>query len=571
MPRIAQETIDEVLQVANVYDVIASCLPLKKSGSGYKGLCPFHKEKTPSFHVNPAMQIYKCFGCQKAGNVVSFIMDFDKVDYPEAISLLADRYNIPIRYSGSDGGVDRVQLYRMQEFAADYFKRLLKNAPEAEKARAYLKTRGVSDETADLFGLGYAAPDWDGLLARLRKGGYSDAAIRQSGLVVERDAGGIYDRFRDRLMFPIHDGRGRVIAFGGRALSDSEKAGAKYVNSSETPIFKKSRGLYALHLAGKAQDAETTGAPETLYIVEGYFDVILPYQAGFRGFLAPLGTAFGADHVALVRRHAQRVVLLFDADAAGRKASERSMDVLLGEDLDIFVATLPTGKDPADCIMTSGPEALRESLEKAVEMFDFLIARAVERPEAATTAGKSRIARDLTDRVSALEDPIRRDLLLQKVSKALSIDIGALRSNVRPRAAEAAVAPAVDPVRRQNARQWIELMLLDPTFVPRVRENPGAARIPDPVGRSLAEAIFAQVDAEGRLDAAALQKRLPDAAAVAWLADILSGAQPAQDFERLYRSLLERVEQFETGYVQSDARTREAKKREIEKLRGSVT
>lgn len=529
MPFIAQQTIHDVLSVASIHEVVADYVPaLKKAGSNFKAICPFHAEKTPSFNVNPGRNIFKCFGCGKGGNVVQFIIEIEKVEYPEAIRLLADRYHIPVKTEGG-GGNETDVLFRIHEVAERTFRRALATGRGADRARAYVSDRGLTDESVERFGLGFAPPEWDSLLKRLRADGFSDLDIRRSGLVVEKEGSDhLYDRFRDRLIFPIRNARGKTIAFGGRQLPEAEAQGGKYINSPETPIFKKARHLYGLEWLDRDVDH--------VIVVEGYFDVILPLQHGVRGVVAPMGTAFGAEHVRLVRRFSRRCTLMLDGDAAGRSAAERGLDLLLDQDLDLGVATLPDGEDPADAVVRRGPQALRDALVGAPEVIDFLIDMAVAGRDLSRTAERAAAADGLVERVARLGDPVRRDLMLQRIAARLDVDRAALKLKAGAPPAPAAAPRVAAPALEKDARSLIRQMLDRPESIAAVRE-----RLPDGFGVPAADRLFdelVKIHAEtGGLDWTLLQARLDAPEAQAVLADAQMMPEPAMEMERALESV----------------------------------
>ena len=424
MALISDETILEVKRAVDIYEVVSGYFPLKRAGANYKARCPFHEEKTPSFNVHPEKQIYKCFGCGKSGDTIKFVMEMERVEYPDAIRILADKAGIEVKYSGgSEGGIDRRALQQANEWAGGVFREQLLNAPEAEVARQFLAQRGVNAETAETFGLGYALPEWDSLLLRARKNGTTDRIMVAAGLARERESrSGCYDYFRGRVIFPIHDPRGKPIAFGARKLREEDQP--KFLNSPETALFRKGSGFYGLHLA--KEEFETT---KTAYIVEGYLDVIVPYQAGVKGLIATLGTALTGEHLKILRRYeVQKVVLVFDADAAGQKASERGLDLLLKEDVDIFIAELPEGMDPDDVVLKLGAPALRERLEKPREIFDFLMGSLARKHGGETPAAKGRIVNEMMERLGQIPDPVKQEILLQQLAGRFGTEERALRA-----------------------------------------------------------------------------------------------------------------------------------------------
>src|SRR4051794_40664831 len=329
----------EQIRAANdIVDVIGAILPLKRSGANFMALCPFHKEKTPSFNVNPHLQIFKCFGCQKGGDVFSFIMEYESVDFPEALKRLADRAKIPLEYERGAGGEQtrhlKDTLLQIHEQITQRWQSALANEASGQIARDYLAKRGVSEEAVKLFRLGYAPDLWDDTVNWARSKAYEPGLVEKAGLILKREsAEGHYDRFRGRLMFPICDEQGRVIGFSGRVLTGDEKT-AKYVNSPETPIFLKSKVIFGLDKSKRALlDADSA------IVCEGQLDLIACFMAGVQNVVAPQGTAFTADHARILKRYVAEVVLCFDSDTAGQNAAIRSLDHLLAADLAIRVAT----------------------------------------------------------------------------------------------------------------------------------------------------------------------------------------------------------------------------------------
>ncbi len=381
MALIAQEELDRVREGIRVEDVIGEYVALKKSGKNYKGLCPFHPEKTPSFTVSPSRGTYHCFGCGAGGNVFQFLIQHEGLGFVEAVELLARKQGITLKRTGG-GPVDDIErLMEINERAARYFERELLR-PSGEKARRYLEERGLREETVKTFRLGFAPPAWDGLMSYFRAKGTSAELLLKAGLTVPAKEGtGYYDRFRDRLIFPICNLEGRPIAFGGRAMPGDEGKGAKYINSPDTPTFKKSRTLYGLHLS-KAAIRERRSA----LVVEGYFDLIALWESGFKNAVAPMGVALTAEHVRSLKGFAEELVFIFDPDAAGRLAARRGGEVVAQESrlvgtpetlwaggimrgdflerpglgqMRLRVIELPPGGDVDSLLRREGPEALK--------------------------------------------------------------------------------------------------------------------------------------------------------------------------------------------------------------------
>lgn len=505
---IAQETIAAVQQAAQIVDVVGAVLPLKRSGSGYKALCPFHPEKTPSFHVNPGLGIFKCFGCGKAGDPIRFVQEYERVSFAEAIEMLADRYGIEVRYTSGGAGPGRADLLRAQEFAMRHFRRALLG-PGGGAARDYLRRRGVRPETSERFQIGFAADEWDGLWRAMRRAGFREDVLAASGLFARREDGRPYDLFRGRVMFPVLDAQGRPIAFGGRRL-DEESQG-KYINSPETPLFQKSRVLYGVHLIH-----ETREPLEALIVVEGYFDVVLPAQAGLRGFVAPLGTAFGAAHARAARRWAGRIVLLFDADEAGSSASKRALEALWDSGADIRVAALPPGTDPADLAVERAGE-LAARIAESREMFDYLLDLLEREHDLRSPRGRAAAVGAVVDALARIAEEPRREVYLARVDERWGVARALLAEEVNRRLSEPAragrprpeVAQPADPDERCS-RQLVAVMLAKPDLARRVREQFGAdlEGVPGAAARRAARAVLDALERGDPVRPAAVLARL---------------------------------------------------------------
>jgi DNA primase len=571
---ISQESIDEVKRAVDIIEVVSGYVPLKRAGAGYKARCPFHEEKTPSFNVNPERQFFHCFGCGKSGDAISFVMSYEKVEYPDAIRILADKAGVTIRYAegGGPSAIGREDLHKVNAWAAGVFRSLLQKAPEAEPARAFLARRGVSDEAAERFGLGFSMDSWDYLLQRARRAGFDEKLLAAAGLAVERDGkSGCYDRFRGRLIFPIQSPQGKVIAFGARTLKDEHP---KFINSPETAIFSKGRGFYGLHLA-----KETFEETRAAYIVEGYMDVIVPHQAGVLGLVATLGTSLTREHLKILRRYVDKVVLVFDADAAGRKASERGLDLLLSENVDIFVAELPAGLDPDDVVLKHGPEALRRCLEKPREIFDFLMESLTRKHGGETPAAKARIVEEMLDRLGQIPDPVKQELLLQQLARRFNLEERTLRARLAPggRAeggrAEGGAAPVPTSALEVAARELLACASADPAVAARVRHELPAERYPTETLRRLAEAAYTLLERTGAVEGRELLRALQDPALVEAAAGILALDVAREEAARRVGAALETLEResFKAESRDRKARLRSATpEEEVELLRRAM-
>lgn len=416
--------IEEIRQNNDIVEVISEYTNLKKAGKNYQGLCPFHNEKTPSFSVNADKQLFHCFGCKAGGNVFNFIMKIENLNFSEAIELLAKRAKIVLPNYGDDrikGEKDR--LYEVNLLANRYFHYLLLQTKSGEKARAYLKQRGIAPETMEKFRLGYAANGWDGLLNSLSKRGFSPEILEKVGLVVPRkQQSGYYDRFRNRLIFPIFDLRGRVIGFGGRVLDDSLP---KYLNSPETLLFNKSKSLYGLY-----HSRESIRTKQQVIMVEGYMDFLSLYQAGVENVVASLGTALTQEQAKLLTRYAGEVIIAYDADVAGAAATMRGLEILQSQGLRVKILDLPAGDDPDSFLRRKGKEAFLDLLANSLPWVEYNLQKTLNEYRT-TTGSKGQIVEKLLPILAKVNNQIERDEYIRSLSEKLSIREEALRLELR--------------------------------------------------------------------------------------------------------------------------------------------
>ena len=429
---IPEHILEQIAQANDIVDVISSYFPLKRAGPAYKARCPFHQEKTASFSVNPARQIFKCFGCGAGGGVFKFVELYENVKFPEAAKRLAARAGIRVEDEPLSAEEDakqklRRRLLALHAAAAEWFHANLLKAKAAKGARDYLKSRGFTVEVAKNWKLGYAPESWDALTNWARGEGFHDDELIASGLVTvkeDEDEGEnsyshrtphFYDRFRDRLMFPICNDIGEVIAFSGRVLN-KEAFGGKYVNSPETPLFIKGNVLFGIHKTKRALIDK-----KAAIVCEGQIDLITAFEAGVQNVTASQGTAFTQQQARILKRFADEVILCFDADAAGLKAAEKSLPALLEANLSVRVAEMPAGHDPDSLIRTEGPEAFVQQIAQARDFFDFQIDRGIATPEFATPKGKAAFARKMAESVARVADPLVREAVISKVSNRLGM------------------------------------------------------------------------------------------------------------------------------------------------------
>ncbi len=414
--KIPEEKIAQVRDATDIVGLISNYLTLKKSGKGYQGLCPFHADRSPSFYVNPNTQLYYCFGCHKGGNVFNFLMEMEKMSFIEAVEFLAQKAGISLPRSPVDGHreKEREALYFVNRWAANFFyKNLL--APIGKEALNYLHARGISREMIKTFGLGYSLPDWDGLIRQAQKDSVSLDVLLKAGLIIKRDAGGYYDRFRGRLMVPIVDLYKKVLGFGARRLIEDDSP--KYINSPETPIYQKGQILFGLYQSRDAIKAENQAI-----LVEGYFDLISLYQAGIRNVVAASGTALTSAQARLIRRFAENVMLLYDADTAGSLAAMRSADIFLDEGLEVSIVPLPPGYDPDSFVRQRGVDDFKQILSFAKSIITFKIDTLSRTIDISSSQGKSQLINSLLESISHVKDSIKQNLALKEVAEHFGLD-----------------------------------------------------------------------------------------------------------------------------------------------------
>ncbi len=460
--------VEEIKARLDIVDVIGSYIPLKRSGKNYKALCPFHEEKTPSFVVFPETQTWHCFGaCNTGGDIFSFVMKKEGVDFQGALRLLAARAGISLEREeeGDESARIRQRLREIHAAAAAHFHDLLLRHPQGEVAREYVRKRGLDESVVRTFQLGYALDSWDDVLRYLTTLGYSQEELELAGLIVRREDGRIYDRFRHRLMIPIHDAQGRVVAFGGRVLGEGHP---KYLNSPQTPIFDKGRTLY-----GYAQAVRAIRAEDRAVIVEGYMDVLAAHQAGFKNVVASMGTALTATQLRLLSRHTRRIVLALDADTAGELAALRGIEVAREHldrevepmitprgalryestlQVDLRILRLPPGMDPDDLIRQD-PQRWAELVEAALPVVDFYLEYIQETLDLSTPQGKAEAVRVMAPLLREVADRVVRDHYVQRLARLLRVDervlaadiFGATRPRRPARRPENAPLPAPPP------------------------------------------------------------------------------------------------------------------------------
>ncbi|HXG51333.1 MAG TPA: DNA primase [candidate division Zixibacteria bacterium] len=503
---IKQEKIVEIRERASIVEIISDYVTLKRAGRNYMGLCPFHSEKTPSFTVSEEKGIFHCFGCHQGGSVFDFLMRYDHLSFPEAVERVAKRYGIAVERSGRDGAAGvREALYRLNERVAAHYQRLLFSRA-GDAARAYLKSRGVDEATARRFMLGYAAPGGSGLVDLLRKEGLPLQQAIQLGLIGERGGRGFYEKFFARVMFPIADAAGKIVGFGGRVL---DRALPKYLNSAETPLFRKGSTVYGLN---QAKDGIRT--KDRAVVVEGYLDAIALHQHGVTDAVATLGTALTVHHVRGLGRYTRNIVALFDGDEAGRKAAARSFEIFTEAGLFGRAAFLPKGEDPDTFVRKRGGEAVEALLEKAVPLADYAFTWLQER-YGDSLEGKSRIAAEIGRVLAKIQNPVDVDLLVRRAVDVLGIREELLRkpaalSGFRPAPGVEAPRSSATPNRDDVAeRSLISLMFRFPQIAEKVRRDSEALLGFGAKWRPLVDLMLREWQEQGKIDALRVAQNCP--------------------------------------------------------------
>ena len=433
MSRISAESIEEVRTLTDVVDVVGDYVRLKKRGSNFVGLCPFHSEKTPSFNVNPARAIYKCFGCGEGGDVFNFVSEVEGLSFPEAVRLLADRAGValPDEDEPDDEANEAEAVSYALRFAARWFFNELTHSESGKIARDYLSNRGISAETVKAFGVGFAPAGWDNLVREITSGSLNPDIVESSGLIIRRkEKDGFYDRYRNRVIFPIVSHVGKVIGFGGRVIDPEDEP--KYINSPESPVYNKSRVLYGLY-----QARNDIRAKEEALLVEGYTDVLALQQAGVTNAVATCGTALTSDQIQLISRYANRVVLLYDADGAGVRAAFRAIDLVLEKGLAAYAVALPEGEDPDSFVQSEGGVGFEKYLKEHRQDFvRFILENSRKSGATDTPEGLANVQRTVLSSISKIPDPLVKESYLKHASAVLDIpdnDLRAVIKGMRPR------------------------------------------------------------------------------------------------------------------------------------------
>lgn len=543
MPRIPDELIDRIKDATNIVEVVSEHVKLTRRGSSnYFGLCPFHAEKTPSFSVNADRQIYHCFGCGAGGNVFGFLQEIEHISFVDAVRTLAERAGISADVAAShpDSVHLNDSLYRATELAQKFFHHMLHRDRRGRDALAYLHNRGLTDATIQHFGLGFAPPGWDNLLTVAKRRALSPSVLERAGLVQSRRSGdGHYDRFRDRITFPIAGASGRIIGFGARALRADDEP--RYLNSPETPIYHKSSVLYGLHRTRNAIRQE-----QQALIVEGYMDLLSLYQHGFTHVVATSGTALTPEQGRLLRQTTGQVVLLFDGDAAGSAAAGRGMEVLVAAGLETRVVTLPEKDDPDSYVQTYGADALRTLIDHAQEALDCCLDRIAEQHDLRTIQGRERALETCKPLLLKTDNPVRRDLLIKEVAQRLQVDERAIRAQLHqesrqqrhPRPTRAGHQP--EPAGRIAAteKEFLGLLLNHPAWIGETAARLSPEAFADPSCQRVAVVLFTRYANASQLDIARLMDEFDEDSTVQLVSECAMQGYDTSQVEQLWRDYL---------------------------------
>jgi DNA primase len=533
--------IEQIQMASDIVDVVSSYIPTKRAGRNFKALCPFHNEKTPSFFVNPEKQIWHCFGCGAGGSVFNFIMQYERVSFPEAVRLLGAKAGIevPDRYTPDEEVPEKkTELYRVNDLACSWFVRQLQTTPAGKRVVAYLRKRGLSDRLIEEFSLGYAPDSWDALLRAARAKGISEASLLSLGLIMRKKGSTrSFDRFRNRLMVPIRNVSGRVVAFSGRVMDGGSP---KYMNSPESIVFHKSRSLYGIHRARRA----IVDSGKAI-VVEGYFDLYALYGGGIENVVASQGTAFTADHARILKRYTNEVVMSFDADEAGESAALRSLDALVGAGLRVRILVLPENHDPDSFVRQQGAEEFGKRVEKAPEYFDFFMDLLCRRYNADAEVGKARVASDFLLALSRVPSAVLREGYVKKLSERLGISEASLleemKNGVRRQPGEARrTGGAVQPDIKLPAgeKEIVSLMLKDDTVARMFAEHLEAGDFLHEQLRVIAGTAFKLVRDSKWTGFSCLLSRLDDERCARVVSRLVSEEAPAADYEKLARDCI---------------------------------
>ena len=497
---------EEIRSRCDIVDVISEYIPLKQQGKGFIGLCPFHDDTKPSLNVSRNLQIFKCYSCNAAGDIFTFLMKYQKMTYPEAVKALATRCGVALSEASQEEKAStqlKDDLKNLNKFAVDYYHKLLLNSPAGNTALTYLKKRGIDDNTIISFKLGFSLSSWDDFLKASKKAEFSQKTVLQGGFILEgKSQGNYYDRFRGRIMFPIFDTRGEPIAFGGRIL-DPESSEAKYINSPETPLYNKSRTLYNLNLAQRAIQKEGRAV-----LVEGYMDAIACFQADVHNVIASLGTSLTETHVKLLKRYTDEVMIAYDSDRAGTDATSRGLNLLVKGDIKVRILTIDSGKDPDDYIRENGAEAFGKLLSNAVDIVDYRIDSIQKQIGIDSVDGKKQAVSDLVVTLASMSNQIERSEYVKRCADKLNVEENYIWQQLAKQGVNKGVKhsdstqPTIKSSTKKSAKETVEKLLIEcliqyPQFISQSRLHLTKEDFSNACHAELIELLWSMADKNG--------------------------------------------------------------------------
>jgi len=546
---LSEDKISEIKDSCGIVEVISDYISLKKSGVNYKGLCPFHAEKTPSFIVNEEKKIFHCFGCGASGNVFNFLMKFEHLSFPDAVKEAARRAGIslPLRmveFKSAEKAEGNAELLKINQSASDYFREILRASKEGERGRKYLVKRGIDKGIAEEFKLGFAPNRWDGLLTFLSGNGILRDDLQQLGLVIPReDKKGFYDRFRNRLIFPIADFKGRIVGFGGRAIEAEEP---KYMNSPDSSIYTKGYHVYGLHVS-----LPSIRKTDQAIIVEGYFDLLSMYQHGIKNVVATLGTALTLHQIKLLKRYTKNLIIIFDSDEAGAKAAMRSLPLFLDEGISPQMVLLPAGFDPDAFAQKDNGEAMRNKLRKPLSLLDVFFGQVFTANDAYSVKGKLKIIEEVVPIVSRIRDRTERELYIQRVSQRLGVKEDIIFQKMkREDRSERSESPGKTlelSEARKVEKMLVRLMMYYPQLIPQIQKDAITDDLSTDSCRKLVAIIIDKFASEKRFDPTSLMNDVVEDEIRGLLSECLFDEEPLENVAELLRSCMQKIRLHKMG------------------------
>ena len=544
----SEEYINEVKEKNDIVDVISIYTTLKKNGNNYTGLCPFHSEKTPSFSVSSDKQMYHCFGCGEGGTVIQFIKKIENYDFTETIKFLAQRAGIPLPDEKSFESEEfnlKKKILEMNRIAAkQYFLNL--SSDEGKNAYLYLKNRGLDNETIKEFGLGYSKNEWNGIYRLLKSKGYKDNEILKSGLCIEKN-GRIFDFFRDRVMFPVMDIRGNVVAFGGRIMSDQKP---KYLNTGETPVFKKKQVLFNFN---KAKNTEL----DYFIIMEGYMDVISVHQAGFKNAIASLGTAFCEEHSRLLKRFKDKVVISYDSDEAGREAAMKAVKILKKDGITVKILKIKGAKDPDELIKKFGREAYQSCIENSMNSFLFDIMNIYPKNGFLDDEDKIEFLKKAINILSSLKDPLEIEVYAKKLSELTRISYENIMVQLKKKQMmektknEKNFGKNYIPKKRDAESAMIKMIVENPSYYGKIKEKIKKESFKKEENKKIFEVFKALCEEEIKPDVSMVMEKLSEES-LKWASQLFIEKEPVKDFMKYFEVLSEKMNEKEFSFEEGD-------------------